>query len=315
MNFKLFKHIAAKEMLLTEMAFISELNMEAFIIENPQILTTDEYSKVEISINQLPIKAGRKSKNSDGRIDLIACIDEQYVAIIEIKNGQIKESHLNQLEDYLTEFSKNKQSYISQLNSQYSILGKEVIGIIIGTDISSDIETKLTTGHCIEDIKIIGITLNRYASEDSKEVYILSKTYANKKSPFSRIRFSNWDEFESFQTNEKKIHATTLDIAKKIHDQAIKRLKLDINNINYAQIAFTLNAPIKKPKRMFAFTKIYKTKIRVYMDYEREIPSNGIQNPDPRYPNSYYIEIKTEKDINDVFLKNLERSYDIISRN
>jgi hypothetical protein len=65
---------------------------------------------------------------------------------------------------------------------------------------------------------------------------------------------------------------------------------------------------------MFAFLKIYKTKIRVYMDYEREIPSNGIQNPDPRFPNSYYIEIKAEKDINDNFFNKLERSYDIISR-
>jgi hypothetical protein len=98
MSFKIFKQLAAENIVLNEMRFISELNMEAFLIENAQLLTTDEYSSsVNIILNQLVLKNGRKTKKTDGRIDLLANIDNEYIAVIELKNAIIVNEHVAQL--------------------------------------------------------------------------------------------------------------------------------------------------------------------------------------------------------------------------
>ncbi len=71
---KLYTHLTANNIKLQEMPFIRELSMEAYLIENEDVLSLDEenLSDVEIIDSELTIKFGRKSKDSDGRIDLLA---------------------------------------------------------------------------------------------------------------------------------------------------------------------------------------------------------------------------------------------------
>jgi len=313
MNFKIFKQVAPKSIELKEFKFRWELNMEAFLIENPQLLETEEYSEVKIIRNQLPIKSGRKSKGSDGRIDLLANISNKYLSIIELKNSTINKNHLQQLEDYLSEFSKEKEKYIRKLKSEYNISGDELLGIIVGTDIEPDIILKLNKGYIFNKIPIIGITINRYYSSiDNKEVFVLAETYAPRKSEFIKISFDNWDEFEAYQETENKIHKRVLQMAKKLHDNSIKNFNLSTNNVSYVKGAFTLNVPMNKQKTVFVYFNMKKTKLRIYMTYESNIPNGGIQNPDSRYANSYFVDIENISDINEELMQKFQKSYEII---
>lgn len=315
MNFKLFKQIAADNIVLSEMKFIRELNMEAFIIENPQLLSTDEYSNVDIIQYQLPIKSGRKSKGTDGRIDLLASIDDEFIAIIELKNGMIKDNHINQLNDYMSEFSSKKESIKKELSEQYEIKGHKLLGIIVGTDIFPDIKSELIKGKFFNgDIPIIGMTINRYSTEDNKEVYILSETFAPPKSKFSRIRFNNWSEFKDFQIDENKVQKSVLNIAKELQDKAIKEFGLQPQNINYAQGAFTLNVPIQKRKTVFAYFQIMKKKIRVFMDFDESVPPGGTKVTSSRYPHLYYVDVNSQDNIDNSLINNIKQSYEILSR-
>lgn len=314
MNFKLFKQIAADNIILKDMNFISELNMEAFLIENPQLLTTDEYSEVKIIFNQLHVVDGRNSKGTAGRIDLISVIDNKYVAIIELKNDTIKNEHLNQLIDYLNCFLKNKKPFLKNINSQNDTHGDEILGFIVGTDITPEVKTILLKGNIVKDVQIIGITINRYSTPDNKEVYILSETYAPTKSDYYKIRFNSWNEFNNYQKNEKKVTDKTLKIAKLINDKITKLFNLSLDNINYAKTAFTFNVPINKRRTIFAYVKVHKNRMQIYMDYDVKIPRDGHQNTDKRFPNTYFINITDENHVNDELFKNIEKSFELVSR-
>ena len=298
MNFKLFKTIAAENILLTDLPFMSELNMEAFVIENPEVLTTDEYSEVTILINQLPIKSGRKSKGSDGRIDLLASINDQYIAVIELKNAVLRLEHIKQLEDYLEELSSHKEKYLSELQQQYEIKGQEFIGIIIGTDIMPEIKDVLEHGFFHnETIPIIGMTINRYSSEDSREVYILAETYAPPNSEFKWLKFDSWDEFAANQKAERGRQDQVLKLAKFIHDKVIERFGLSSGNVTYAKTAFTFNIAEKKKRTVFAYCGVKMGSVRISMNSEKGIPNKGIWKPKPNSLYSYSVDISSESDV------------------
>ena len=85
------------------MPFQREISMEAYLIENEGVLALDSENlkDVEIIETELTLKQGRKSKNTDGRIDILAIYSEEYIGIIELKLGMITQTHIAQLEDYL----------------------------------------------------------------------------------------------------------------------------------------------------------------------------------------------------------------------
>lgn len=310
MSFKIFKQLAAENVVLSEMRFISELNLEAFLIENTQLLTTDEYtSSVNIILNQLSLKNGRRTKKTDGRIDLLANIDNEYVAVIELKNAIIINDHIAQLCDYLGEFNERKEELLSELSKDHIFQGNKLMGIIVGTDFHPAVKAELIAGKYLNDIQIIGLSIKRYATIDKKEIYIMSELFAPDKSEFIKLRFNSWDEFEYYQSNEMSISKNTLELAKILHDEAIKKFDLTFDLINYAKIAFTLNVPNAKKKSVFAFCKLYRTKIRVFMDFDDNIPNNGTANPDKRFPTSYYIDINDTNQLNEDFWDNVNISY------
>jgi hypothetical protein len=315
MSFKIFKQLAAENIVLNEMRFISELNMEAFLIENAQLLTTDEYSSsVNIILNQLVLKNGRKTKKTDGRIDLLANIDNEYIAVIELKNAIIVNEHVAQLCDYLDEFYKRKSELLSDLSKEHIFQGDKLMGIIVGTDFHPMVKAELISGKYINDIQIIGLSIKRYTTIDKKEIYIMSELFAPDKSEFIKLRFNSWDEFAYYQHSEMLISKNTLELAKRLHDESIKKFDLTFDQINYAKIAFTLNIPNAKKKSVFAFCKLYRTKIRIFMDFDDKIPKKGTANPDKRFPTSYYIDINDINQLDNDFWKNINTSYIQVSK-
>lgn len=100
---QIFRHFTANDVQLEAFPFKRELSMEAYLVENEGVLSldSDTFSNVEIIETELALKQGRKSKDTDGRIDILATYSQEYIAIVEIKLGQLEKSHLIQLEDYL----------------------------------------------------------------------------------------------------------------------------------------------------------------------------------------------------------------------
>jgi hypothetical protein len=75
--------------------------MEAYLIENEEILALDNDNFTEAAVldEEIALKKGRRDR--DGRIDILTSYGAEYISIIELKLNQINESTLNQLESYL----------------------------------------------------------------------------------------------------------------------------------------------------------------------------------------------------------------------
>ena len=100
---QLYKHFTANNIQLEPFPFRRELSMESYLIDNEGVLALDRdlFADVEIIEAELTLKEGRKSKETDGRIDILASYSQEYLAVVELKLGQLEEIHLSQLEDYL----------------------------------------------------------------------------------------------------------------------------------------------------------------------------------------------------------------------
>ena len=96
---QLYRHLTANNIQLEEMPFFREISMEAYLIENPDILAldNDELSSLSILDAEVHIPEGRGRKGTDGRIDLLALYGESTIALIELKMGELAEIHLEQL--------------------------------------------------------------------------------------------------------------------------------------------------------------------------------------------------------------------------
>jgi hypothetical protein len=88
---QLYRHLTANHITLKPMPFLRELSMEAYLVENPEILAldTDELSSVAVIEAEVPVPKGRPSRQGDGRIDLIASYGEATLGIIELKLARI----------------------------------------------------------------------------------------------------------------------------------------------------------------------------------------------------------------------------------
>ncbi len=173
---KLFKHLTANDIKLSRFDFKRELSMEAYLIENSDILILDDdiFSEVEIIDDELPIKKGRKT--TDGRIDLLALYNENTYGIIELKKDELSDAHLDQLTDYMKE-KEQIFEIIKQKNNPETKEEIKWIGILVGTSITDKLKTKIEAGHVIDDsIPVAALVINRYRGEDN-QIYVLTETF------------------------------------------------------------------------------------------------------------------------------------------
>lgn len=170
---KLFKQVTANNIELSPYPFRRELAMEAYLIENEDILTLDNDNFTEVAIldEEIALKKGRRDRN--GRIDILASYGAEYLSIIELKLNQINESTLDQLESYL-----DQKEQILEIGKYWNDEVKpKWIGVVVGTSISAELQEKLNNGYKYNDvIPIAGIVLNRYRSSDNN-IFVVSDTY------------------------------------------------------------------------------------------------------------------------------------------
>ncbi len=179
----MFKHLTMNDVQLEEFPFKRELSMEAYLIENEGVLKldSDTFSDVSIVVDELTLKQGRTSQGTDGRIDILATYSEEYIAIIELKLGELKQNHLTQLEEYLEEKNQNQilEKYPDILNTEVSLTPKWV-GILVGSSIDPDLAEKITKGYSTSDgTPIFALTIKRFRGSDGS-VFVITDTFFNK---------------------------------------------------------------------------------------------------------------------------------------
>jgi hypothetical protein len=187
---EIFKQITANGITLKEYPFIKELAMEAYLLENGDILKLDKtnFDSVSVLDEEIALKKGRK--NGDGRIDLLVKYSDEYLGIVELKLNEISEESLKQLESYL-----DQRSQILELDTNYWESNSEPkwIGVLVGSEISSNLRDKLLNGYTTKDnIPIAGMTIRRFRSPGN-EIFVVTDTffkfnYGSK--DFSKFKFN-----------------------------------------------------------------------------------------------------------------------------
>lgn len=174
---QIFRHFTASDVQLESFPFKRELSMEAYLIENERVLSLDNdtFSNVEIIETELAIKQGRRSIHKDGRIDILATYSQEYIAVVELKLGQLEEKHLSQLEDYLKEREQILKHYPDIFDKE--TYAPKWIGVLIGTSIEPKLAVKLATGYTTtSDIQIAALTIQRYRGKDG-HTYVTTDTF------------------------------------------------------------------------------------------------------------------------------------------
>lgn len=173
---EIFRQITANNIELKDYPFLKELAMEAYLMENEDILKldTENFAEVIVLDAEIALKSGRKTSNRDGRIDILAKYGVDYLAIIELKVNEINDDTLNQLNDYLNE---KEQILIKHPEFWTENEKPKWIGVLVGASISPELQRKLQDGFVTESgISIAGLIIRRFRSKKG-EIFVITDTF------------------------------------------------------------------------------------------------------------------------------------------
>lgn len=163
---RIHTHMTANEEALESFPFKRELSMESYLVENPSILSldNDSYSDVIIVQEELTLKQGRSSKDTDGRIDILLTYSNEIIGIVELKLGEIGDEHLFQLEDYLKQKDQIFEKDLPEIIDLSVSPNPKWIGIIVGSSISPSLAEKISSGYNVGGIPVAALTIQRFKS-------------------------------------------------------------------------------------------------------------------------------------------------------
>jgi len=173
---KIYSHFSATGSKLKHCPFISELAMEGYLVENPEILNlSDDDDEIRIEENE---KSWRKGENQ-GRIDLLAFYGDSTAAVIELKNGILDEPALEQLYEYFKD--KKHLEYVANSFELSSKEGVQWQGVLVGTGIKDGLKTTIEKNNSSGEIPIAVMTLKRYKDEGEGRIYTITDTVISPK--------------------------------------------------------------------------------------------------------------------------------------
>ena len=170
---KLLRHFTANDEQLESLPFRRELSMESYLVENEGVLALDNdtFSDVVIIQEELTLKQGRYSKDTDGRIDILLTYSNEYIGVVELKLGELNEIHLGQLEDYLLKKEQILMQFPDILDTSISPVPKWV-GVLVGSSINPQLAQKITQGYTTASgIQIAALTVQRFRGENGS-IYV-----------------------------------------------------------------------------------------------------------------------------------------------
>jgi hypothetical protein len=192
---RIHTHMTANEEALEPFPFRRELSMESYLVENPSVLSldNDNYSDVVIVQEELTLKQGRSSKDTDGRIDVLLTYSSEIIGIVELKLGEINDEHLVQLEDYLKQKDQIFEKDLPEIIDLSASPNPKWVGVIVGSSISASLAAKISSGYQIDGIPIAALTIQRFKSSLGN-VYISTNVIfkvANNAKDNTKYRFAN----------------------------------------------------------------------------------------------------------------------------
>lgn len=174
---EIYRQITANNIELKDYPFHKELAMEAYLMENEDILKLDAANFAEVNIldAEIALKSGRKTSERDGRIDILAKYGLDYLAIVELKINEINDNSLSQLEDYLNEreqlLEKHPEFWTDNQNKP------NWVGVLVGASISPELQRKLQNGYLTQSgIPIAGMVIRRFRSLKN-EIFVITDTF------------------------------------------------------------------------------------------------------------------------------------------
>lgn len=174
---EIFRQITANNIELKEYPFLKELAMEAYLMENEDILKLDgqDFAEVTVLDAEIALKKGRKTSNRDGRIDLLARYGFDYLSIIELKVNEINDDTLLQLEDYLSEKEQLIKKYPDYWNGSDN--APKWVGVLVGSSISPELQRKLQNGYQTTDgVPVAGMVIRRFRSKEN-DIFVTTDTF------------------------------------------------------------------------------------------------------------------------------------------
>ncbi len=200
---RIYRHVTANGLYLKRFPFQRELSMEAYLIENENVLELDDkiFKDVEIVEAELAVAEGRPSRDSDGRIDILATYAAEYIAVVELKLGELTDIHLKQLEDYLAKRNHVLEKYSETLGPQI-VVNPKWIGVLAGSSISPDLAQKLRQGYFAEgDIPVAALIIQRFRGEDGTVLVTTDTCFGRP----SNVKDSTLYDFEGETLNKGRL--------------------------------------------------------------------------------------------------------------
>ncbi len=202
---RILKHLTMNEEILTNFPFKRELSMEAYLIENTQVLNLGftPFTDVDVVGDELHIQGGGSKEGRNGRLDLVVSYGQETLGVVELKLGEVVERHLEQLEAYLakkeTILSKLKKDYEASVETGEALEifeNPKWIGLLVGSSICPDLRKKIENGYVIhQNIPLAALTIQRFRSEQGN-VFIVTDLIFQPPKKATRD-YSKWEFFDN----------------------------------------------------------------------------------------------------------------------
>jgi hypothetical protein len=180
METSVFSYFSANNMLLENYPFRVEAALEAFLLENKEILQVGIYDGILGLNNQVSCK----KKDGKGRVDILVSYSKSDFALVEIKNESLNNKHFNQLNEYFENLclypSKEKEEEKDLLD--IDINNSQWFGILVGPDIDLPFLKEVQEGNLFikkngVDVPLAVIVLKRY--KGSGQNFVVSDVYTS----------------------------------------------------------------------------------------------------------------------------------------
>lgn len=206
----IYKQLAANNMTLEEAPFPSELGMEAFLMDNPQILAfgdeeqdpsdSGKYPRIigceislkresENTVQKFELLNSVKAERQHSRLDILVQYSKFTFAVLELKKGDVGKAALDQLCTYLTPerqkeiidiITDNNLDEFDYLQDAKNDEKVQFMGVLVGSRASEELQTEgvpTVSGlpgrdSLPKDFRVI--TLSRFRNTTTGDLYVLA---------------------------------------------------------------------------------------------------------------------------------------------
>ena len=167
----IYSHVSASGGKLEPFDFTSELAMEGYLVENPEILKLFDDEHIEIKEIE---RQWKKGGGNDGRIDLLVSYGDSIFAVVELKNNKLDMEALKQLRQYL-----GNRAHLSAVANYFKLDSNESgfrwLGVLVGTGITDEAEKEIRLNNSNpQNIPLAVIALRRYRDDKEKRIYTVT---------------------------------------------------------------------------------------------------------------------------------------------